>query len=207
MAPTSPGRSAVPSLNPELLGESRRLVVTITAGDAALDIARRASETSGLGLVVTGVVGARPVAEPIPGDLLIHGVPDVFGRLLPIPAGWSTVVVRDRTVATVALVDVAVIEVGDASPHEPWLLAGALASLFKPLCQQGGVRPIFAEAPPMGLPFIAPDGVDLPTGFGRIDWPTVAGLPDLAVVRPVGEPPSGTRRLAIRWSAHETEDR
>lgn len=207
MAPPSPGQAAVPSLSPELLGASRRLVVTITAGDAALDIARRAADSSGLELVVTGVVGARPVAEPAQGDLLLHSVPDVLGRLLPIPAGWRTVVVRDRTVATVAAIDASVVEVGDASPHDPALLAGALASMFKSLCQQRGVRPIFSDPPPLGLPFIAPNGVDLPGAFGRIERPVVAGLADLAVVRPWGAPPPGTRPVAIRWDDHVTEDR
>lgn len=198
MAPTSPGDTALPSLSPKLLGETRRLVVTITAGDASLDIAGRTSETTGLELVVSGAVGSRPVVEPLPGDLLVHGVPDVFGRILPIPAGWSTVVIRDRTVARVISVETAVVDVGDASPHDPELLAGALASLFKSLCQQRGVRPIFADPPPLGLPFIAPNGVELGGAFGRIERPVVAGLPDLAVVRPWGEPPPGTRPMAIR---------
>ncbi|HVR32002.1 MAG TPA: hypothetical protein VMS74_04750 [Acidimicrobiia bacterium] len=172
----------------------RRLIVVAPHARYTLRVAEELAARFDSRVVVSPGIDGIPALEPAVEDVLIHGVPDVFGRLLAAPPGWRTIVVRHRIVAHMP-VAAPVIDVGSSPQHDPALMAGALRALFKPICQQRGVRPIFEPPPPFGLAFVAPDGLVIPGSFGRTERPDVAGLADLVVVRPHGEPPPATRPL------------
>ncbi len=127
--------------------------------------------------------------------MLVHGFPDIFGRVLSPPVGWNTILVCERMAVPFVDSRKPMIEVGFAPPVDPPLLAGALRAMYKPILQQRRVRPVFEAPPLLGLAFVAPDGIELPGQFGAVERPVVAGLPDLVVIRPVGNPPSDTRRF------------
>jgi hypothetical protein len=172
----------------------RRLVVVAPHAPYTRRVAEELAARFDSRVVVSPGFDASPALQPAVDDVLIHGLPDVFGRLLAAPPGWRTVVVRHRIVAHMP-VTVSVVDVGRTPRHDPALMAGALRALFKPIRQQRGVRPVFEPPPPFGLAFVAPDGLVIPGRFGRAERPDVAGLPDLVVVRPHGDPPPGTRPL------------
>jgi hypothetical protein len=188
MASAPAGDSALPPLIRERVEAAGRLVVLATASHHALRVARSLSAEFGMDLVVAGGVDGTPHEPPAAGDFLVHGVPDVFGRVVDDPAGWQALVVVERICGPVSAASPWRIEVGDESAHSPSSLSTALAALDRHLRQQRRVRPLFSPPPAMGLPYIAPEGITLPGAFGRVDAPTVPGLPDLVVVRPHGDP-------------------
>lgn len=190
MAHAAPRDSALQSLIPPV----RRLVVVAPHARYTLRIAEKLAARFGSRVVVTPGIDGTPALDPAVDDVLVHGLPDVFGRLLTTPPGWRTIVVRHRIVSHMP-VAAPVVDVGLAPRHDARLMAGALQALFKPICQQPGVHPVFQPPPPFGLAFVAPDGLDIRGSFGRPERPEVAGLADLVVVRPYGVPPPGTRPL------------
>ena len=188
MAPSQPGHAAIPPLIQSRFAEAHRIVVVTSAHPSAVAVANRQAALHETEIVTVGDVGSVPAAVRRPGDLLVHSLPDVFGRVQPAPEDWEAVIVRDRLAAEFSVVDTSLIEVGQAPSHVPARLAAALRSLFKPICQQPGVRPVFDPPPIFGLAFIAPTGVAVPGAFGRAERVVMPGLPDLVVVRPDGDP-------------------
>ncbi|MEX2655149.1 MAG: hypothetical protein WD532_08980 [Acidimicrobiia bacterium] len=206
MASAATGEPSVPPLIADQIGRAARIVVVATALGAARTWASDMAAEAGIDAIVTASRNGVPLVESRPDDVLVHGVPDVFGRLLAIPSAWSTVVIRDRIAASSFPVSGPLIEVGPAPDHDPNLIAGALRAIFKPICQQRRVRPVFGSPPPFGLPFIAPTGVHLPGSFGVAVPEDLAGLPDLVVVRPSGAPPPGTSPVSVRAMMQQTSD-
>ena len=188
MASAPPSDSALPPLIRDRVGLADRLVVLASASEDALALARSMSAEFEIGLVVTGGSDGVPHEPPARGDLLVHGVPDVFGRVLDSPRVWEALIVVDRMCGSAPIASPWQIHVGDEPVHAPATISLALAQLDKHLRQQRRVRPLFSSPPAMGLPYIAPEGVTLPGAFGRVEMPTVPGLPDLVVVRPHGDP-------------------
>lgn len=188
MASASAGDTALPPLILDRARVSDRLVVLATASDHALKVARSLSADLSIDLVVTAGIDGEPVEQPTDGVLLVHGVPDVFGRILDVPAGWEALVVVDRMCGPVSVASRWRVDVGDDPAHPPVRVSEALAHLHKRLRQQRRVRPLFSPPPAMGLPYIAPEGITLSGEFGRVEAPDVPGLPDLVVVRPYGDP-------------------
>ncbi len=127
--------------------------------------------------------------------MLVHGFPDVFGRVLSPPVGWNTILVCERIALPFVDSRRPMIEAGIVPSADPPLLAGALRAMYKPILQQRKVRPVFEVPPLLGLAFVAPGGIELPGDFGELDRPLVAGLPDLVVIRPKGSPPADTQRF------------
>lgn len=206
MASAATGDPSVPPLIADQLARAGRFVVAATALGAARTLARELAAERGIQVVVTASHDGIPMIVPRPDDVLFHGVPDVFGRLLALPAPWSNVVVRDRVAASSFSVSGPLMEVGSAPDHDPRLIAGALRAIFKPISQQRRVRPVFGSPPPFALPFIAPFGVRLPGQFGTALPEQIAGLPDLVIVRPSGTPPSGTEPVPSRAIMGQTFD-
>lgn len=188
MASAPEGETALPPLILDRVRVAKRLVVPATASDDAWRIALALSDDLEIALVVAVSIDGRPQEPPTDGDLLVHGVPDVFGRILDEPAGWESLVVVDRICGSLTVASPWRIEVGEESPFSTASLSEALAKLDKHLRQQRRVRPLFSSPPAMGLPYIAPEGVALSGEFGRVETPEVPGLADLVVVRPDGDP-------------------
>jgi hypothetical protein len=188
MASAAASDAALPPLTLDRVRAAVRLVVLSTASDHAKSVARFLSTEFTLDLVVTAGVDGTPLEPADEGDLLVHGVPDVFGRLLAEPEGRPALVVVDRICGSLWVESPWRIDVGEEPRHSPARLSLALATLDKHLRQQRRVRPVFTPPPAMGLAYVAPDGVRLPGAFGRVEVPTVPGLPDLVVVRPHGDP-------------------
>ena len=188
MASASEGDTTLPPLIIERLRITDRLVMLATASGHARMIGRSLSERFGIDLVVMAGIDGGPL-EPSRGqDLLVHGIPDVFGRLLDAPVGWDSLFVVERICGPVSVASPWRVDVGEASMHPAARVAEALARLDRHLRQQRRVRPIFTSPPALGLPYVAPEGVTLPGPFGRVDAPDVPGLPDLVVIRPFGDP-------------------
>lgn len=206
MASAATSDSSVPPLIDDHVARASRLVVAASALGAARSLARELGAERDIRVVVTASHDGVPVIDPRSGDVLFHGVPDVFGRLLRAPAAWSTVVIRDRIAASSFPVSGPLVEVGSVPDHDPNLLAGALHNLFKPICQQRRVKSVFGSPPPFGLPFIAPSGIRLPGPFGAAVPEHIPGLPDLVVVRPSGAPPAGTEPVSRRAIMQQTFD-
>lgn len=199
MAPPAQGGPAVSSLTERLLGGTGRLLVP----DTLLLSVRAAAESLAIehGLPVHPVVmvGSGIAGSVEHGDTVVHGLPDVFGRLLPLPRTPSHVlVVRDagaRTVTTIGP-DVAIVDLpGD--PFDVPRVAGALRLVAKRLLQVPGVRFVFEELPPLAAPLLAPLEVEVPEPWCRVERPVIDGLPDLVIVRPVSNPPTGGRRRRV----------
>jgi hypothetical protein len=193
MAPAAASDTTLPPLIEERLGRSGRLVVSVSASIETATVAAELGERAGIPVAVVVTIGPEVAFDPSPHDLYVHGIPDVFGRLLRPPSDLPWVIVRSRMAADLVSTSSPVIDVGQ--PADGRLVAGGLHRLFKPLCQQRSVRPVFRMPPALGLPFIAPHGVQLGDGFARPEAVTHPGLPDLMVVRPVGDPPPGTPAL------------
>lgn len=123
------------------------------------------------------VAGSRIVGRPSIGDMLVHSVPDVFGRDLDPPSHWMVLRVVDTALGLAP--DHQEVRYGVSS--DGGHLSGRLATLWKPLCQQRGVRPVLTHPAPFGLAFVAPTGIDVPEDVTAtpVPWP---GLPDLVVV-------------------------
>lgn len=187
MASPDAKQAAFPPLIPD---QSKRLVLLPSVSPAARAIAE---DLSGL-VVEVPTVGDIPVPDPEPGDVLVHGFPDVYGRVLGPPTGWNTMLVCERVALPFVDSHRPMIEAGPFPTTDPRLLAGALRVMFKTLIQQRRVRPVFENPPLLGLAFVAPEGIELPGQFGAVERPFVAGLPDLVVIRPVGSLPPGTQR-------------
>ena len=162
------------------------------ASAAARAIARELSPTATIEILA---VGDTPVPDPEPGDVLVHGFPDVFGRVLGPPVGWTTLLVCERIALPFVDTHRSMIEAGLEPTTDPRFLAGGLRAMYKSIIQQRRVRPVFEAPPLLGLAFVAPDGIELPGRFGELERPVVAGLPDLVVIRPVGTPPPDTQRF------------
>lgn len=188
MASAAASEPAFPPLIRDRVQVAGRLVVLATASEYALAVARSLSTEFDARLVVSGGQDGNPHVGSTDGDLLVHGVPDVFGRVLDAPGGWESLIVMDRICGSPSVTSPWRIDVGDEPAHAPTDISLALAILDKHLRQQRRVRPLFSTPPAMGLPYIAPDGVTLPGAFGRVEAPSVPGLPDLVVVRPHGDP-------------------
>lgn len=195
MASTPQGDAAVSSLIDRALEGARRLVLPVTCSTAARGAADRLSERHGLDVVEVAVVSGSVAVEPATGDLLVHSVPDIFGRLLPSPGTWRMVTVRDRLAHDFTRCEGPVIDVGEEPTVDAALVLGALRSLFKPLVQTRGIRAVFDPPPPLGLPFVAPRGVSIEGEFGDAETVLYPGLPDLVVVRPRGPVPERARRF------------
>ena len=188
MASAAASDSAFPSLIRDRVQAARRLVVLATASEHASGMAQSLSTEYGIALLVVAGTDGIPHVAATEGDLLVHGVPDVFGRVLDAPGSWEAIVVRDRSCGPAAVSSPWTVDVGAASAYSPASVSAALATLDRHLRQQRRVRPVFSPPPAMGLPYVAPDGVKLPGAFGRVEAPVVPGLPDLVVVRPCGDP-------------------
>ncbi|MEX1271028.1 MAG: hypothetical protein WD990_11920 [Acidimicrobiia bacterium] len=188
MASAAASEPALPPLIGDRLQIASRVVTLSTASAHALATARFVSDRFGVDLIVTAGTDGIPCDPPREDDFMVHGVPDVFGRVLDAPEGWEALVVVDRICGTVWVNSPWRMDVGDEPAHDPERLSLALAQLDRHLRQQRRVRPLFSPPPALGLPYIAPDGITLPGAFGRIEAPAVPGLPDLVVVRPDGDP-------------------
>lgn len=184
MAPAAASDASLSPLTATAVESVSRVLLVATASTDAIRWAHRS------GLPVETVPGHEgvPLVDPDPGALVVHGVPDVFGRVLDPPSGWHTLVVRHRITGGSVPAFPLCLDVGVASPHPPEIIAQGLRDLHKRLLQQRGVRPVFASPPAFGLPYIAPGGIALEGRFGRIERPPVPGLPELVVVRPDGDP-------------------
>jgi hypothetical protein len=165
------------------------------ASSHARSIAEVLGSERGLRIVQVPLVGNTPVIEPEPGDVFVHGFPDVFGRVIAPPGGWDHVLVCEPLARPFVDTPRPMIEAGPPPVADPRVIAGALRALYKKIIQQRRVRPVFAEPPLLGLALVAPVGVELTGEFGELDHPFVVGLPDLVVVRPVGIPPLDSQRL------------
>ena len=188
MASAAASDSALPPLIRDRTRVAGRFVVLSTASEPASRMARSLSAEFGTQLLVVAGNDGNPNVPVTEGDLLVHGVPDVFGRMLDAPGGWEAIIVRHRSCGPVSVPSPRTVEVGNESAHSPVSVSIALAALDSHLRQQRRVRPLFSPPPALGLPYIAPDGVKLPGAFGRVEAPFVPGLPDLVVVRPYGDP-------------------
>lgn len=186
MASAAQGHAAVPPLSDGILADVRRLVLPVTCSAAARYHAEQLSDRYGLAMVEVPVVAGTVVIEPTAGDLLVHSLPDVFGRLLPTPGRWRTLAIRDHLARDFTRCDGPVIDVGEKSTIDASVVLGALRNLFKPLAQTRGVRAVFDRPPPLGLPFVAPGGIVIDGEFGLAERVAFPGLPDLVVVRPGG---------------------
>jgi hypothetical protein len=186
MASAAQGHAAVPPLSDGILADVRRLVLPVTCSAAARYHAEQLSDRYGLAMVEVPVVAGTVVIEPTAGDLLVHSLPDVFGRLLPTPGRWRTLAIRDHLARDFTRCDGPVIDVGEKSTIDASVVLGALRNLFKPLAQTRGVRAVFDRPPPLGLPFVAPGGIVIDGEFGLAEPVAFPGLPDLVVVRPGG---------------------
>ncbi|HSJ28667.1 MAG TPA: hypothetical protein VLB67_10675 [Acidimicrobiia bacterium] len=186
MAPAAASDATVPPLIEERIARIRRLLVSVSASPDTVSVAARLGASHGIPIERVVTVGTEVLADPSPSDLYLHGLPDVFGRLLAPPSDRDWVIVRDRAAAPLVEFGGPLIETGTA--RDGRAIAGALRVLFKPLCQQRSVRPLFAEPPPLGLPFVAPHGVRLDDSFARPEAVELPGLPDLVVVRAFRDP-------------------
>jgi hypothetical protein len=184
VAPATPRDPTVPPLTIELLASAARLIVPVTATDEVREFIADFAGRYRVPVVVVAEVNDTPVVERTKGDILIHSVPDVFGRVLPAYAGWEFACVHHRIAASVAPVGcTAPIEIDREPDESPDFVTSTLEGMYKRLCQQRGVRPVFGSPAPFGLAFIAPDGIELDSDrviSHRVDLP---GLPDLVVVR------------------------
>lgn len=155
----------------------RRLVVPSVAPPASRSVVHALAERRGLAVVERPVAGDQIVGEPGIGDVLVHSVPDVFGRDLAPPRVWKVLRVVDAALGLEP--DRREVRYGVAS--EGRLLSERLAALWKPLSQQRGVRPLLTHPAPFGLAFVAPAGIEVPDDFTAtpVPWP---GVPDLVVV-------------------------
>ena len=67
---------------PSLVAPAARTAIRDTVGDTTI--------------VEVPSVGSEVAADPKEGDLLVHSVPDVLGRILPPLPGWAALSVVDR---------------------------------------------------------------------------------------------------------------
>lgn len=155
----------------------RRLVVPSVTPPASRSVVRTLAETRGLAVAERPVAGGRVVGEPGIGDVLVHSVPDVFGRDLEPPSAWKVLRVVDAALG----LEIDRQEVRYGVSSEGSHVSGRLAALWKPLSQQRGVRSVLTHPAPFGLAFVAPMGIDVPDDVTATPVPW-AGLPDLVVV-------------------------
>lgn len=189
MAPTSACDTTLSSVTAPR-GVHRLIVPTIVS-PAARAVIGVMAETWGVVLNEDPSVRGRIAREPAEGDVLVHGVPDVFGRNVPPPPGWTVLRVADSALGLE--VEAGTIQYGRPPTVTTAELSDRLQELWKPLCQQRSVRPILPEPGPFGLPFLAPGGIDLPDDVSAtpVAWP---GLPDLVVVH---------HRSLSAWAAYD----
>lgn len=157
----------------------RRLVVPTIVPPGARAVIRPIVEERGITIIEGPVAGSQVAFEPAEGDVLVHSVPDVFGRNLEPSPGWNVLRVVDSALGLG--VETGSIHYGRSPTAPTTELSDRLRQLWKPLCQQRNVRPVLSDASPFGLPFVAPSGVDVPSDMRAtpVQWP---GLPDLVVV-------------------------
>ncbi|MFP5330950.1 MAG: hypothetical protein ACLGHX_01090, partial [Acidimicrobiia bacterium] len=98
MAPTPTGD---PAVSPLIRG-AIRLVVPSTVPPAVRGLTGLHADRVGIPLVEVALVGGEPAARSSQGDLLVHPVPDIFGRLSPPPSGWQILSVVDRATGYVS---------------------------------------------------------------------------------------------------------
>jgi len=134
------------------------------------------------------------VVDPEPGDVVVHPVPDVLGRILDAPPGLALIVVIDDVVGDTVRVHPRHRTIRRGSRlGDPGRMTAAIAHVAKEVAQRPGVKPVFASTPPYAAPFLAPNGVGAIPEWCGLDRPDVDGLPDLVVVRAVSRPPPGRR--------------
>lgn len=195
MARLAEGDAPLPPLIIEHLARFQRLVMPSSVSRLVRERAVQLAASQGLDLIEVPAIGGRPALDPAPEDGLVHGFPDVFGRIMPPPRGWAALLISERVAKRFVSTARPLLETGVTPSEDPARLAAALRALAKPLGQQRHVRPVFDDPPLLGLPFVAPEGVTLPGSFGVVDGNAFPGLPDLVVVRPTGPVPAGTPAL------------
>lgn len=156
-----------------------RLVLPNIASPAARAVVRRVADERGIPVVDCPVVGGTVVARPDSGDVMVHSIPDVFGRAFEPPSGWRVVRIVDGALGM--NVEAETIRFGRPSVRRPGEVSRRLREVWKPIGQQRGVRPLHRAPGAFGLAFIAPSGVEVPDDLTAtpVLWP---GLPDLVVV-------------------------
>lgn len=175
MAPTPTGDPAVPPL----IREAVRLVVPSTVPPAARRLAGLYAGRVGIPLVEVPLVGGEPATRSSQGDVLVHPVPDIFGRLSPPPSGWRILAVVDRATGHVSAYET--IEYGLWAIEDLAEMSSRLHAVWKSLVQMRGVRPVLPRPAPFGMAFVAPGGIPMLEGLcvTPVSW---QGLPDLVVV-------------------------